>query len=187
MIPENDKTYCWPYRLSLLVLLVLLILSFFTYRERMLFTDPAWVAFNIINTKSLLITEYRIGTFITQIFPLIGVYLGLSLKAILILYSISHYLFFLAIAILVGTVWKQKWLAILLALYLTVFVSDLYYWPNNEVHQGLGWMFLFLGLYLHRRNLGRFHAWHHLLLLAFAFLALSSHMLVMLPFGFLWA
>lgn len=171
------------YVAAVIVLLVLTGFSLYAYKERMLFADPSWITFNIINTKSFCFSEHRYGAFITQLFPLAGVYLGLSLKTILQLYSVSFYLFYLGSVFLIGFAWKQKWMGILLTVYLTLFVSDGYFWPNNEVHQGITWMFLFLAYYSYSSKKN----WlSHVLLFAFAFFAISSHMLVLLPFLFLW-
>lgn len=173
-----------PYWIAVALIVLLGIFSMVTYKERMLFVDPAWVVYNIINSKSFLFAEHRYGAFITQIFPLIGSYLGLSLKTILLFYSISFYLFYLSAALIIGSYFKQKWLSILLALYLTLFVSDVYYWPNNEVHQGITWMFLFLGFYLHEGK--RKTNFNFIIATLLAILAICSHLLVAIPFLFLW-
>lgn len=173
-----------PYWIAVALIALLGAFSLVTYKERMLFVDPAWVVYNIINSKSFLFAEHRYGAFITQIFPLIGSYLGLSLKTILLFYSISFYLFYLSAALIIGSYFKQKWLSILLALYLTLFVSDVYYWPNNEVHQGITWMFLFLGFYLHEGK--RKTNFNFIIATLLAILAICSHLLVAIPFLFLW-
>jgi len=185
----NSSTFSsrLSYRIALSVIFILTIGAALTYRERMFFIDPAWVTFNIINTKSFSISEHRYGAFITQLFPLAGTYMGLSLKTILMLYALSFYLFYTTVALLTGTVFKQPWLSILLALYLTLFVSDVYYWPNNEVHQGIAWMCLFLGYYLYlNRKVSRKKPWHYTLLIILASLAISCHLLITLPLIFLW-
>ncbi len=152
----------------------------------MLFVDPCWITFQIINTRNFAFAEHRYGAFITQIWPLIGTFLGLNLKAILILYSASFYLFYGFVAYLVGRIWKEKELSILFILYLTIFVSDVYYWPNNEVHQGIGWMFLFLGYYTFCLKKPKKPIYTHFLLFTLLFLALSSHLIVSIGIVFLW-
>lgn len=180
----NHKSHRLLYFICILCISVLTLYAIFTYQERMLFVDPAWITYHIINTKSLMIQEHRYGSFITQIFPLIGVYLGSSLKTILIVYSFSFYLFYLTAILIIGVKWKQYSWAILLTLYLTLFVSDTYYWPNNEVHQGITWMFLWIALYLHR--LGTHNFFSLLFCWIFLVLAISSHLLVCVPLVFLW-
>ncbi|HMO37909.1 MAG TPA: hypothetical protein PKC76_06775 [Saprospiraceae bacterium] len=184
------ETFMHPYRGAYIVaitfLVALAVLSVVFYKERMLFVDPCWIIFNIINTGTFCIAEHRYGAFITQMCPVIGVHLGWSLRTILIIYSASFYVFYLAAAIITGYVWRQHWLSILLVIYLTLFVSDVYYWPNNEVHQGVAWMVLFLGYYIHTARHGRKNIIKHAVLFLLAFLAIFSHLIVLLPFTFLW-
>lgn len=177
--------YRLPFLIALSAIAILTVFSIYTWKERMFFLDASFITFGIINTKELLIQEYRYGSFITQIFPLIGTYAGLSLKTILILYSVSFYLFYSATALLIGFVWKQKWLAILLALYLTVFVSDGFYWSNNEVHQGIAWIFIFLAVYLHNAKSEK-KITSSLVLTALAFFAISCHLIGVIILGYLW-
>ncbi len=182
----KNGNYRQSYIIAIFVIVILTICSVILYRERMLFVDPVWIAFNIINTKSFVFAEHRYGAFITQMFPLVGVYLGLSLKTILIIYSLSFYLFYLSVACIVGFVLKQKWLGILLALYLTLFISDAYFWTNNEVHQGITWMFLSIGLYQYLNQKSQNNIIGYFFAFLFGVLAISSHLLVSVPFLFIW-
>jgi len=172
-------------KIILLVFSILLIGAIFLYKQRMLFVDPSFINFNILNTHSLVITEHRYGAFITQLVPLMGACLHLPLKVILLLYSASFYVFYLGIVLFLIYRFKQYGLAILMAFYFTLFVSDVYFWPNNEVHQGIAWMFLFVGLILSGSQ-RKPDLWFHLIALITAFLAIFSHFIVMIPLSFLW-
>lgn len=170
---------------ALAVLLLLAAGALYYWRERMLFADPSWISFTILNTGSLSIQEHRYGSFITQLAPLLGGWLHLPLKTVLLLYSVSFPLFHSAVAVLLLR-WKQPLLALLLAFYLTLTISAGYYWTNNEVHQGAGWMLLFFGAVLH----GQEAAWKpvptYFLAVGLLFLALFSHPLLVLTTGALW-
>lgn len=174
------------YRISMLTLLLLSIGSLLWYKERMLFIDPAWIVYQNINTGHLNIAEHRYGAVLTQMVPLLGSWLNLSLKTILIAYSVSFYVFYMAVAFIVGYGYRQYWLVILMACYFTFFVSDVYFWPNNEVHQGVAWMILFIGTFLHYYQKGRFSIPVLLLLPVLAFLAVFSHFIVIIPLSYLW-
>jgi len=190
--------------------------SFIFYQERMLFTDPAYITFEIIQTGWFSFEEHRYGAWVTQIFPLIGSKLGISLKSILILYSMSFYLFYLTIIYVSGHVLKQYAYALLFCLYLALMVSDVYFWPNNEIHQAVAWMTLFFSLWgwTSAKVSGSFgqekqgplpqtseskvsepldfskpkHTplWMHGLLIGSLFFTIISHLLVIIPLGFLW-
>lgn len=153
----------------------------------MLFADPAFISFEIINNKALVISEYRYGAFITQVFPLMAVGLGLTLKGILLVYSASFYLFYLAAALVIAYVFKQPRLSILLAIYHLIFVSDVFFWPNNEVHQACAWMMLSIAavLYLAVQNERR-PVWVYCFILLATGMSIISHVLIIVPFLFLW-
>jgi len=167
------------------VLSVLLIAAICFYKQRILFVDPAFIAFSILNQHSFLIIEYRYGAFITQMVPLLSSFLHLSLKNILLAYSVSFNLFYLIVALLLCYRYKQFGLAILMAFYFTLFVSDAYFWTNNEVHQGISWMFLCFGstMYMAQKQKKTLLFVPFIL---FSFLAIFSHFLVIIPFSFLW-
>jgi hypothetical protein len=127
---------------SVVALLCLLVTSLIYWRERMLFIDAPHILFRIINDGTLQVTEHRYGSFITQVVPWVGVKLHFSLKSIMLLYSVSFYLFYLSIMSLLVFRYRAYTAAVVLALYYTLLVSDTFYWPNNEVHQGIAWLAL---------------------------------------------
>jgi len=166
---------------------LLLVGSLVFYRERMLFVDPAFITFEILQQDWFVFSEHRYGAFITQAFPLIGDRLGLSLKTILIGYSMSFYLFFTAVIVVCGSLLKQYKLAILFCCYLTFIVSDVYFWPNNEVHQAIGWMIGFLSMYTWSQERDwKVPIWVHGITVVLLGLATISHLLIVVPLGFLW-
>lgn len=167
------------------VQLVLLVLAVVYYKERMLFLDAPHVLFRIVNQQHLQIAEHRYGSFITQIVPLAGTWLHLPLQWLMILYSASFNLFFLAAGALCYRKFKRYDLTILLALYNTLFVTDTFYWTNNEVHQGIAWLMI---AYATSDILAQGKVqWVRLLISAVLFaLAIWTHPLVMLPALFLW-
>ncbi len=169
---------------ALAIQIVLLALAIIFYRERMLFLDAPHVLFRIINQQQLQIAEYRYGSFITQIVPLAGTWLHLPLRWLMILYSASFNLFFLAAGAICYSKYKRYDLVILLAFYNTLFVTDTFYWTNNEVHQGVAWLTIAYGAYTAKQTNGNILLW---ILTAVLFtLAIWTHPLVMLPALFLW-
>ncbi len=175
------------YFASIVYLIILLIGSIIFYKERVLFADPAFITFEIINTKNFIFSEHRYGAFITQIFPLVGAIIGAPLKFILISYSLSFYLFYLFVALISGYVLKQYRLAILFIFYFCFIVSDSYFWPNNEIHQAVGWMVLFMSLF--RSSCDR--NWNsnkliHCGIISTLFLATISHLLIVPTLLYLW-
>lgn len=173
------------YYASLALLAILLAGSIVWYKQRMLFADPAYIFFRILTEKQLSIQEYRYGSAVTQVWPLLGGMMRLPLRMLLILYSASFYFFYCIVALLLGR-WKQYALGILFAFYMSLLVSDVYFWPNNEVHQGMGWLMLFLGLFFRYQEQEHIPLWTHPVMLGCLFLALFSHFIVVVPCTFLW-
>lgn len=176
--------------ICLSALFVLLVGAVIFFKERMLFSDAAWIAFHTINSGTVQPQASRYGSFITHIFPVLAGKAGLSLKGILILYSISFNLFYFLSGYLLFRM-KRYNLVILLTLFHTLFVSHAYFWTNNEVYQGVTWMFLMFGFIVYFHN--RYHLkpikYHILSLLIFiplCFIAIYTHPLVLIPTLFLW-
>ncbi|HEY0355405.1 MAG TPA: hypothetical protein VGC29_04325 [Flavisolibacter sp.] len=154
--------------------------------ERMLFCDASFILTRIINQGTLQVQEHRYGSFITQAFPLLASYLDLPLSTIVTLYSVSFNIFYLVVALLLVFSFKEHALAILMSLYYVLFVTDTYFWTNNEVHQGIAWMFLFFATIgrLQKNKTSRILMVPVFLILAF--LAIFTHPLVLFPIAFLW-
>ncbi len=165
---------------------VLLLGSLLYYKERMLFSDAPHVLFRIVNEHKLQIAENRYGSFITQLFPLIGSSLHLSIRSLMILYSASFNLFFLATSILLTFKYKRYDLVVILTLYLTLFVSDTYFWTNNEVHQGITWLMITIAVNQYMVDKLRPKIITVIVFVALATLSIWTHPLVMLAALFLW-
>lgn len=172
-----------PSKIALWALVILSIGAVYYYQERMLFSDAAWVFYNITNQKQLFIQEHRYGSFITQLFPLIGLALHLPLKGILILYSLSFNLFPLITGFILYQKRQYEWV-IVLALYLTICVSESYYWTNNEVHQGIIWLCASMGLLNHIIKKDTHTIGYLLLFGLLAFLAIFAHPILMIISAF---
>jgi hypothetical protein len=133
-------------KVSLGLLSILLICSIVYYDLRMSFIDGPFILFQIIQNDSLAIQVGRFGAAVTQVFPYLGLKAGFSLKSLMMMYSAAFTLFPLIAGIILHRVRQYVWV-IALAVYYTAFCSDAFFWPNNEIHQGIPWLFLALGLY----------------------------------------
>lgn len=184
--PLENKNLKNAAKATIALLLVLLAGAVIFYKERMLFIDAPHMLFRIINEGHLQIEEYRYGSFISQILPLCGVWLHLPFRLLVILYSAGFYLFYLSVALLLVYKFRNYSLAILMGLYFTLFVSDTYYWPNNEVHQGIGWLFLAFALCFHVAFRKRPFVVTLAVFTASFYLAIWTHPLVMLVAVYLW-
>lgn len=175
-----------PAKAALAALGVLLIGAIVFYKERLLFADTSFIVYSIINFKRLFIQNQRLGAVVTQIVPYLGQKFNLPIKTILFSYAISFNVFFFSVAVIVVYWFRQYRLAILMALYYFLIVSDSFFLANDEIHQAIAWMFLFLGstLYLGHKKV------NILLLripfLTLAFITVSTHFIAIITTVFLW-
>ena len=168
------------------LLIILLIASVYYFKERMLFIDAPHILFRIVNDAHLQITDFRYGSFVTQLFPLVAARLHFPLNGLMIIYSASFYLFFTAVMLLLVFKFRNNGLAILFGLYLTLFVSDTFFWPNNEIHQGIAWLLLAFALHFSLAHKKTSLVFVIPVFTASFFLAIWTHPLVMLIAVYLW-
>ncbi len=172
--------------ISFAVFIVMLCGAIYYYKQRILFADASHIAFSAINEQKLQIQQYRFGSFITQMVPVIGSKIGLSIKAIMIAYSASFNIFYLFVAAVLLFGFRSYRLLVLYALYWVLVTTHTFFWPNNEVHQGIAYMFLFFPALIAAGE----KKWHFsipvILLLVLGTTALFCHPLVLPPFIFLW-
>lgn len=172
-------------RLVLLLFTVLLAAAVYFSTERILFCDASYIMLRIINSEWFQIQEYRYGAAVTQAFPFIGVKLNLPISWIIVLYSASFNIFYLAVA-----AWLVKSgetaMALLMSFFFLLLVSDTFFWTNNEIHQAVAWMFLFFSCSFLMARKKVSPAIFLPVFTFLAFLTLYTHPLIIFSFCFLW-
>jgi len=123
----------------------LFVFSVLFYKERTVFLDISFHLFCILKDHAFAIQNFRFGAFFTQLFPLIGCKLGLSLSTIACLYSVSFVLLpFIVFIILILS--KQVKIALAYLLFLLIMTTHTFYWIQSELPQGIAFLFLFTAL-----------------------------------------
>lgn len=186
----SNNNINFPAKQVIIIVLSLFLLllggALFFAQERVLFSDTALILTEILNFDSLRIQEHRYGSFVTQMFPLLGSRMHLQLHTIILFYSAAFNLFYLSVVCILLFRFKNYTLAILMALYYTLFTSDTYFWTNNEIHQAVAWLFLFAGIVIHYKS-RKYNFWLHASLFSIlTFLSLFTHPLLIIIFPFLW-
>lgn len=85
------------FSLGLMAFLAISLLAGYFFRERVALLDAAYQLFMLIYKGDFAIQSGRFGAVVTQVFPLISVKLGLSLKMVMLSYSLSFPLSFVFI------------------------------------------------------------------------------------------
>jgi hypothetical protein len=118
------------------LLSVAFILAWIYARER-LFADASYYFFLSINQGYPQVDHDRITLLLAQILPLIGLYLGASVKTLVYLHSLGHVLFFGALFVYVHQVKKMYTHALAIAVLSLTGVTVLFFSPMLEIWYGI--------------------------------------------------
>lgn len=116
-----------------LYFVAMLIMSIMYFQERMLAMDTAYYAFKVIVHQDFFTGHERTISYVPQLFPLLAIQLGWSLKSVLIAYSAGFILFYYAAYNVVVHLFRNPAAGILLALALGLTVRYKFYGPVGEV------------------------------------------------------
>ena len=176
---KKDSSYYLDLIIHLLFF-ILFIFSIVFFKER-LFSDSGYYIYRVIDSGGFAIGLNRFILLFSQILPVIAVNLGLSLKSILILYSINHVLFFYILFLISRYIYKNKVAGLLLILIQTIGIQSGFFTPMFELYYGAGFLIL-LDVILYKEN-------HKLidfiLLIIITLVALTSHPFTYFLFGFI--
>ncbi len=145
-----ERPFCMNRKTSLVIgvltFSILIFLSVWFWKERVVFLDIPYHLFEILRTGTFAIQNHRISAFFTQLFPLIGSQFGLSLSAIALSYSLSFLLLYFGafMVILVGL--KNVRMAIAYLLFVILITTHTFYWIQSELPQGVAFLFVLLAL-----------------------------------------
>jgi len=160
--------------------ILLAMLSVYLYKER-LYADAGYYLFNAVNSGSFWIEHNRYVLAISQLLPLTGVWLGLSLKPILLMYSVGHVLFFYLLFLFVYFGLDDRRSGVMLILLQTVGIMHSFFTPQFELYYGIGLLITFYAIF--RQDIRGWFA--IVLMVVLEFFALTSHPLVFMLFAFL--
>jgi hypothetical protein len=160
--------------------LVLFALSIYLYKER-IFADSGFYVSQFINNRFFWIECQRIVLAFSQILPLAGVWAGIPLKYVLLLYSVSHVAFFYGLFLFVYYGIRDRRSGLLIILSQTVGIMHSFFTPMFELYYGVPLLITFYAFW--RLNLDR--PFVTFILLVLEILLLLSHPLAFMLFIFL--
>jgi hypothetical protein len=126
---------------------VLFIFSILFYKERTVFLDIAYHLFYILKDGGFAIQNNRFGAAITQLFPLAGSKMGLSINHIARLYSVGFILFYGTAFVIICQVIKNTKIALVFLVFSILMTTHTFYWIQSELPQGATFLFIFLAVF----------------------------------------
>jgi hypothetical protein len=144
---------------GMLFFFFMLLFAIFFANERIIHSDAAFYLFKLINFENFNIEHERYSAFISQVFILPFIKIGLSLKSLIYIYSISFIVLFYLVFILLYQGLKDEAAALTLLMILVIGMAHPMYRPVSESTQGLVYSIILAGvlwypgsLYSKRKN-----------------------------------
>jgi hypothetical protein len=137
-------------KITLVLLFTTLIaLAVYFANERIIYTDTAVYMDVMIQERALFIATNRFISVFAQLLPWLGIYLGLPLKTLIILYSLNAMLLPVIGAFICFHIFKSKETALGLLLFYLIMNFWLFYYPVSEFQMGLCFLFVYHAFLLH--------------------------------------
>lgn len=161
--------------------LALLAMAALTYKAR-IFSESGLYFAEFINNQFFWIESQRIVSVIPQIIPMVAVWLGLEIKYILLIYSLSHVAFFYLLFLFVYYGLRDRRSGLLIILSQTVGITYTFFTPVFELFYAFPLLISFYAIW---QLPFRFRAIYILLILEV--LILMSHPVAFVLFAFILA
>ncbi len=131
---------------EMLFFIFLILFSLFFAKERIINSDAGFYFFKLVNFGHFNIEHGRYSAFISQLPVLAGIKLGLNLKSLLYIYSVSFIVLFWLVYILIRNGMKNKGAALALVMVIAVGATHSNYRPVSESTQGLVYALLLFAI-----------------------------------------
>jgi hypothetical protein len=165
--------------------LLLAAMAAVLFLERTVFADIAFHTVTILKQKSLFIQNQRFVAAFTQVFPLAAQSAQLSLKGVLMSYSVGFIAYY-GFVFLACTLWLKQWkMGLVMLLLSTLMVTDTFYWIQSELPQGLALLTLTFALMLRYKTPERMSGWALGLLFVLWFTVAYAHPMLAFPIFFM--
>jgi hypothetical protein len=163
-----------------LLFIVLGICASILFKERLI-ADSGYYVFRVINNETFWVEHNRFILIFSQIFPLIGVKIGLNLKLVLWIYSIGNVIFFYCIFLITRYYYRDEYSGVLLLLLQTLGIMSGFFVPMFELYYSAGLMVLFTTiLYCSHKQ------FNLIILIILSFFILTAHLYSFFLFLFIF-
>lgn len=127
-------------------------LALIFYRERILYTDTAYYLFHLTNTEWFFFGVERYGAFPTQIPVLLLIQLGVSLKGLAVVYSLSFVALQAGLSALAVHRFRMPWMGLAMLLTFILTIQESFYHTVTETHQAMAWSLFFMAWLWFRKD-----------------------------------
>jgi hypothetical protein len=161
--------------------IILFLSALYFYQERVLFIDTVFHFFKITNFDKVNIEAGRYTPILTQIPLLLGIKFNLSLKSLMLIYSLSFILLYYLIYLLIVYVFKNPFIGLALPIILVINISQSFFHSSTETHQALAYCTLFFAILFWQPKKNFIH---YILLFITIILSFFSHPISTFPIIF---
>jgi hypothetical protein len=172
------------YYTGFVAYLFLILFSIVFYQERTVFIDIAYHLFQIIRTGDFTIQNFRFVAAVTQIFPLLASKLQFSLHSIMYAYSVGFYIYYALCYIICGAILKNYRAALIIFLLNILIATDVFYWIQSELLQGLVLLPLLFAILEHKGWDKKLSIIKWLIITAIVVTIVFAHPLLIFPFSY---
>lgn len=183
---SSEYQFSSPYFrwLGYAIWFIMAVMSIVFYKERATFMDGGFQLFELINSEEFGIYHYRLSNPLTQILALAAIKMNLSLKMVMIAYSVNFILFFALIYHFITGWCKNDFLGWTQIAFFTLLTTDSFYFLTPEFYQGMSLLLLWFAMIL-RFDFQKKWLFPTLLLLLIPII--FDHLLLSAFFVFLWS
>ncbi len=127
------------------IFIILMIMSIVLYKERM-FADASYYLFHAINSQWFHVEHGRTVLALSQVFPILGTWLHLPMKVVLVLGSLGHEFFYYGVFLTCLYLLKDKRAALAVIAVHVIGQLSLYWSPMLEICYGAALSVLFYSI-----------------------------------------
>ena len=138
---SSSAAMAGSFWLELILFVLLLSFAAIFFKER-LYTDSSYYIFQVLNNESFHIELQRYILLIPELFPLLAIKLGMSLKTILVFFSLGQVLFFMLLFVLLKLRYQWENAGVLLLGILILGIRHAAFVPIFELYYALGFVVL---------------------------------------------
>jgi len=176
MVLLDRQSKFWLFASWLVYTSVLFLFASIYFKERTLFLDNSFLLFRLIQDDGIVINAYRWPAAIYRVLPYLALKLGLSLKTLMLGFSLSYVLIPVVIQGYISLHQKNLSAIVIFGFLTSTILAHGFFWNNSELFLSIQFIF-FLAVCIDSNKtllsilLSVFIAWlHPLSLLAFGFL-----------------